>query len=150
LDWVQRRKIAEENLEKAIDSLWLDVRIAVQSACQGFSARYDGYAEFVDIPNNNFKVRCRQLGSLQATLTEMTCLFDRSKNLLTVEYSPFSLGKSSKAFLLDADTDSAFIISKSGKGLRLSPDDVSCDCLEQIFFPNSGPTSGWKSNPRVI
>jgi hypothetical protein len=121
VDWVQRRKIAEENLEKAIDGLWFDVRLCVQAACQSFRDRYLGYAEFTDSQNNNFKVTCKQLGVLQSASTEVSFAFDRGKSLLRVEYSSYSLGKLGKSYLLDADTDSAFIISSSRNGPRLSP-----------------------------
>jgi hypothetical protein len=146
MDWVERRHKAEECLEKAVDGLWRDIRQAFEDACKSFRDCYGGVATVINMEAPNFRLRihCQMLNSTPVLETDVDLAFDRASTSLLITYTrQFGHAPDSRSYRLDANVESAFI-TKERKQEHLTADELSCECLEPVFFKNSGPTSGWK------
>jgi hypothetical protein len=129
LNWVQRRKRAEEHLESGLDDVWRDVRAALEDTSRSLKELYGFDSETEKVNGHRFRLKILKTPT-QSKIREVNLDFDKFKQIVTVEY--MGAARPAHRYTLSADSNSTFILDSQENAI--TPDEISRQILEPIFF----------------
>lgn len=130
-NWVDRRKQATEILNSKAESLWHDVRAAIEDASRSFNGHYgrDLSEKSTVVPTNDHRLRVSVTGSVKDRIVDID--FNRENKTITGTAHD---GGAVKVFQMVADSTSAFL-TEGDNTERIEPDKLSEKVLVSLFFP---------------
>jgi hypothetical protein len=147
-NWVERKKQASQQLSSRSESLWHEVKAAIEDASRSFNELYSKELDRKSSiePTNDHRVRISvQGGGLPRTRT-VDVEFDRDDKTLKANSHE---NREITTFMMTADFESAFIIQEDSDE-RISPDEISRRILEPILFgENTGSAYRTRGLPAI-
>lgn len=131
LNWVTRKKLAENHVKESSESMWHDVRAAIEDSCRSFNEIYGKEVgnSYSAAPNNDHRIRVTS--SRQGKSETVDIDFSREAVTITATYHNRS---GPKTYRMKADAETAFMVDESDQ--RLTPDEISENILSPMFFPD--------------
>jgi hypothetical protein len=129
LNWVEKRKKAENHFADSAPGLWRDLCAAMKDASRSFNKLYKGESEVTAINGHRFRVVILADGKKH----EADIDFDDQSGKISTSYDADISER--LTFHIKADHLSAFIVDNMGA--RLSVEEVSRSILTPSFFPDS-------------